>query len=58
MSFEAHIESLVKKHGQLEDKLRVELRRPQMQEETVAELKRRKLRLKDQITKLKAETTL
>lgn len=57
MSVEAHLETLEKKHGQLEEELRFQLGSPSAQDETVMELKRRKLRLKDKISKLRAETT-
>jgi len=57
MSVEAHLETLEKKHGQLEEELRFQLGSPSAHDETVTELKRRKLRLKDKINKLKAQTT-
>ncbi|TDH35875.1 DUF465 domain-containing protein [Pseudohoeflea suaedae] len=55
MSVQAHLESLEKKHGQLEEELRNELGSPSAADGAIAELKRRKLRLKDEIVRLKDE---
>ena len=57
MSVHAHLESLEKKHGQLEEELRHELGSPSSADGAIAELKRRKLRLKDEIVRLQHEVT-
>ena len=46
MTIQAHIASLEKKHGALEEEL----------DREIADLKRRKLRLKDELQRLKAST--
>lgn len=57
MSVHAHLETLEKKHGQLEEELRHELGSPSAADSAIAELKRRKLRIKDEITRLRSEVT-
>lgn len=56
MTIQAHIASLEKKHGDLEEELQVVLASPSSDDQLIAELKRRKLRIKDKMQRLK-ETT-
>ena len=57
MSVQAHLESLEKKHGQLEEELRHEMGSPSSGDAAIADLKRRKLRIKDEIARLRNEVT-
>lgn len=57
MSIEAHLASLEKKHGELEEELRFVLSRPSVDDETIVDIKRRKLRLKDEIQRLRSSET-
>ena len=54
MTNQSHIASLQKKHDQLEDQLRTVLNQPSSDDRTIADLKRRKLRIKDELTRLTA----
>lgn len=54
MSLEAHLSELQRKHGELERQLDSALNHPSMDPLEIAELKRRKLALKDEIERLKA----
>jgi hypothetical protein len=56
MTVQAHIASLEKKHGALEEELQTVLASPSADDREIAELKRRKLRIKDQMQRLKATT--
>ncbi|CDZ30575.1 MULTISPECIES: YdcH family protein [Neorhizobium] len=56
MTVQAHIASLEKKHGALEEELQTVLASPSADDREIAELKRRKLRIKDQMQRLKAST--
>jgi hypothetical protein len=56
MTIQAHIASLEKKHGALEEELQSILTSPSVDDREIAELKRRKLRLKDELQRLKAST--
>jgi hypothetical protein len=56
MTVQAHIASLEKKHGDLEEELQSILASPSADDREIAELKRRKLRLKDEMQRLKAST--
>jgi hypothetical protein len=56
MTIQAHIASLEKKHGALEEELQSILTSPSADDREIAELKRRKLRLKDELQRLKAST--
>ena len=56
MTIQAHIASLEKKHGALEEELQVVLASPSADDREIAELKRRKLRIKDQVQRLQAST--
>ncbi|MBB3611165.1 MAG: DUF465 domain-containing protein [Rhizobium sp.] len=53
MSVQAHLESLEKKHVALEEELHSALTSPSINDTHIADLKRRKLRLKDEIHRLK-----
>ena len=54
MTIEARIRELGNRHRQLDDTIRQEFGRPAVDELQVRELKRRKLRLKEEITSLEA----
>ena len=56
MTIQAHLESLQKKHGALEEKLHDALASPSVDDRQIAELKRLKLRLKDEMERLRAST--
>jgi hypothetical protein len=55
MALEAHIVELSEKHRVLDRKIEEELARPMADPIKVAELKRQKLRLKDELERLKHE---
>lgn len=57
MAIEAHLQSLSERHRTLEDKISNERKRPLQDESRLHELKRLKLRIKDQITQLKQQKT-
>ncbi|HET7413742.1 MAG TPA: DUF465 domain-containing protein [Pararhizobium sp.] len=54
MTIEAHLAALEQKHGTLEDELQTVLSSPSSEDQTIAEIKRRKLRVKDEIERLKS----
>ncbi len=54
MSLSAHIEELSEKHRMLQRQIEGEMARPLVDSLRIAELKKRKLRLKDRIQRLKA----
>lgn len=56
MTIQAHLASLEKKHGALEEELESTLASPSSGDHEIAQLKRRKLRLKDEMERLKATT--
>ncbi|MDE1157780.1 MAG: DUF465 domain-containing protein [Neorhizobium sp.] len=56
MTVQAHIASLEKKHGALEEELQSIMASPSADDREIAELKRRKLRIKDEMQRLKAST--
>ena len=56
MTMEAHIETLEKKHGALEDELHTALLHPSTGDTTIAQLKRQKLKIKDEIERLRLGT--
>ncbi|QLF68088.1 DUF465 domain-containing protein [Peteryoungia desertarenae] len=56
MTIQAHLESLEKKHGALEEKLHDALTSPSVNDQHIAELKRLKLRLKDEMERLRSST--
>jgi len=55
MSFENHLATLELRHDALEKEISQEILRPATDPLKLAELKRRKLSLKDEITRLKGE---
>jgi len=54
MTVEAHLESLQKKHVALEEELHTAIASPSADDAEIAEIKRRKLRIKDEIQRLKS----
>ncbi|MGN6548838.1 MAG: YdcH family protein [Pararhizobium sp.] len=54
MTIEAHLATLERKHGALEDELHDALTCPSAQDHAIADIKRRKLRIKDEIERLKS----
>jgi hypothetical protein len=57
MSLHAHLNELASKHKALETELADMLAHPASSDEEIAELKRRKLRIKDEMMKLESELT-
>lgn len=55
MSLQAHLETLQGKHQVLENQIAVEDQRPQPDTTTLFRLKREKLRLKEEMERLKAQ---
>jgi hypothetical protein len=53
MSIQAHLAELERKHQTLESELADALAHPSVDDVTIAELKRRKLQVKDEITRLR-----
>lgn len=56
MTIQAHLESLAKKHGALEEKLHTALASPSVDDKEILEIKRLKLRLKDEMERLRSST--
>jgi hypothetical protein len=54
MSLHDRVESLKDKHAALDAALAAETRRPQLNATTVSEMKRKKLRIKDELERLSA----
>ena len=52
MAMDAHLQSLNERHRSLEEQISSELKRPKKDESRLHELKRLKLRIKDQIAGL------
>ena len=52
MSFEDRVESLRLKHQALEEEVRIESQRPSPDSELISRLKRDKLKIKDEISRL------
>ncbi len=52
MNTQAHLASLREKHGELEAELQNAMNHPSTASSVIVELKRKKLRLKDQIEKI------
>jgi hypothetical protein len=57
MSMEAHLAELERKHQALENELADAMAHPSVDDITIAELKRRKLQVKDEIARLKHDTS-
>ena len=55
MSVEAHIQQLKERHTALESELSSLIGSPSANDEELAQVKRQKLRLKDEINRLRAE---
>ncbi len=55
MSLQAHLAELERRHKSLESEIEKESLRPATNEAHLHELKKKKLRLKDEITKLKSD---
>jgi hypothetical protein len=52
MTVQAHLESLQKKHGALEEKLTSAMASPSVDDREIADIKRMKLKIKDEIQRL------
>ncbi|MCR4268016.1 YdcH family protein [Nitratireductor sp. ZSWI3] len=57
MSLESHLAELKRKHGELERELDDAMLHPSVDELDIAQLKRRKLAIKDEMEKLKTGRT-
>ncbi|MEE9590754.1 MAG: DUF465 domain-containing protein [Hyphomicrobiaceae bacterium] len=55
MAVEAHLSELTDKHRQLDRRIEEEMSRPYADDLKIQELKRQKLRLKDEIARIKSE---
>ena len=58
MSMQAHVAELERRHQALDRELKEELAHPASSESRIADLKRRKLFLKDEIMRLKSTGTV
>jgi hypothetical protein len=58
MSTQAHLAELEKRHQTLEDELNEALSHPSADDLTIAELKRRKLQVKDEIARLRQDASI
>ncbi len=58
MSIQSHLQELKRRHAAIEQELGQELSRPASDQARVVELKRKKLALKEQITKLGETVTV
>jgi len=58
MSMQSHLAELERKHQALETELADALAHPSVDDATIAELKRRKLHVKDEIARLKHDTSV
>jgi len=56
MSIEAHLESLERKHGVLESEISEAMSRPVPDQAELTQLKREKLRVKEEIERIRSET--
>jgi len=52
MAIQSHVDELARKHAQLETDITQEMKHPGFDEIKIAELKKEKLRLKDEIERL------
>ncbi len=57
MSFGSHLEQLSNKHATLEQAIHEEINRPHPDDVRLIQLKKEKLRIKDEMVRLSAETT-
>ncbi len=58
MSIESHLAELERRHTALEEKIREATAHPSSDSLAIAEMKRRKLQLKDEINRLRGDATL
>jgi hypothetical protein len=58
MSIQAHLASLEQQHAALKTEIEQALQHPSIDDRQLAELKRRKLHIKDEITRLKSQSEL
>ena len=58
MSIQAHLAELERKHEALENELSEAIAHPSVDDITLADLKRRKLQVKDEIARLKHDETV
>jgi len=58
MSMQAHLAELERKHQALETELADAMAHPSVDDVTIAELKRRKLQVKDEIARLRQTTSV
>ena len=58
MSLQTHLSQLTRKHEALEREIQEAIHRPSASDQQIAELKRRKLHLKDEMNRLQANGTL
>lgn len=58
MSIESHLAELRRRHAALEAEIRNALAHPSMDSLEIADMKRRKLILKDEINRLRSQATL
>ena len=58
MSLESHLSELERRHADLERQLNEAMNHPSSDTAELTEIKRRKLRLKDEIARLKGEATV
>ena len=58
MSIEAHLSELERRHRALEEEINEALAHPSTDDLTLAELKRRKLLLKDEIARLRQDASV
>ncbi|KOF18177.1 MULTISPECIES: YdcH family protein [Ensifer] len=56
MTIEAHLATLEKKHGALEQELHAAMNQPSTEDEMISDIKRRKLRIKDEIERIRSST--
>ncbi len=56
MTIEAHLATLEKKHFALEEELHAAMNQPSSEDQTIADLKRRKLRIKEEIERIRSST--
>jgi hypothetical protein len=54
MTIEAHLATLEKKHFALEEELHAAIKQPSAEDQAIAEIKRRKLRIKDEIERIRS----
>jgi len=58
MAIESHLAELEKRHQSLEQEINEALTHPSIDDLKIVELKRRKLHVKDEITRLRLETSV